>query len=357
VAAAITFGANLLHLVHTPRLYGKDWNVAVDLQFGTITSQRFDHVTARVPGISGWTFGVHGTVGIGNAVVPAIGLAAGRGPVTSPTLLAGRPPLVRNEIALGTSVLRRIGLRVGQSVPVTVGSSRDKPAVIVGRAVFPYFGEGSFTPTDLGEGAIVSAATLEPQSGATGNGNGYNFVLVRFAPGPRQAADIASFERAMNSFCATVEQSTCVVTDQRPNGVTGYARIDGTPEVLAGILAILGLAVLGQFSVVSARRRRRDFAILRALGLLRRQLITVTAWQVTTLTGLALLVGLPVGVAAGHWAWGLFAADVGLSPHAVTPVPQLLLMAPVAILAANAIALRPGRLSARLSPAVALRAE
>ena len=255
-------------------------------------------------------------------------------------------------------MLRRLGLRIGQSVPVTIpGGRRDSPAVIVGRAVFPYFGEGSFTPTDLGEGAIVSAATLEPQSGATGNGDGFNFVLVRFAPGPRRAADIASLKRTMSSFCATVEQSTCVITDQRPNGVTGYARIDGTPEVLAGILAVLGLAVLGQFAAVSARRRRRDFAIMKVLGLLRRQLIAVTAWQVTALTGLALLVGLPVGVAAGHWAWALFAAAAGLSPGAITPVPLVLLMVPAAILAANAIAFPSGQLTARLRPAAALRAE
>jgi hypothetical protein len=303
VAAAFTFGANLLHLVHTPRLYGKNWDVAVDLQFSTITPQRFDSITARVPGISGWTFGVHGTVQIGSGarapVVPAIGLAPGRGPVTSPTLLAGRPPRSRNQIALGTSVLRLAGKRVGQSVPVTAGGRREEPAVIVGRAVFPDFGEGLFTPTDLGEGAIVTAAALEPLSSAA-NGNGYNFVLVRFAPGPRRAADIAGFDRAMGPFCATIEQSTCVVTDQRPNGVTSYARIDGTPEVLAGVLAILGLAVLGQFTVTSARRRRHDFAILRTLGLLRRQLTAVTAWQITTLTGLALLAGLPAGVAAGH---------------------------------------------------------
>ncbi len=31
VVAAVTFGANLLHLVHTPRLYGQEWDVAVDL--------------------------------------------------------------------------------------------------------------------------------------------------------------------------------------------------------------------------------------------------------------------------------------------------------------------------------------
>jgi hypothetical protein len=355
VAAAATFGANLLHLVHTPRLYGQDWDVAVDLGFETITPQHFDQITARVPGMSGWTFGVHGFVGIGNTVVPAIGLAAGRGPLTPPALLAGRSPRSRYEIVLGTSVLRLAGKRVGQSVPVTVGGHQQSTR-IVGRAVFPDFGEGDFTPTDLGNGAVVTAAMLEPQASAAG-GSGYNFVLIRFAPGPRRGRDIAGFERAMAPFCAALEQSACVVTDQQPNGVTNYARIDGTPEVLAGILAVLGLAALGQFAVLSARRRRRDFAILKTLGLLRRQLTAVTAWQVTTLTGLSLLIGLPVGVAAGHWAWGLFAGNVGLSPAAITPVPLVLLMVPGAILAANAIALPPGRRCARLDPAAVLRSE
>ncbi|MGE5291549.1 MAG: ABC transporter permease, partial [Micromonosporaceae bacterium] len=67
---------------------------------------------------------------------------------------------------------------------------------------------------------------------------------------------------------------------------------------LAASLAVIGIAVLGQFIVVSARRRRRDFAVLKALGLLRRQVRSITAWQVSTVTGLAVLAGLPPGVAA-----------------------------------------------------------
>ena len=354
VAAAVTFGANLLRLVDTPSLYGQDWDIAMDLQFGTITPQQFAGLAAHVPGISGWTFGVHGTVGIGNTVVPAIGLALGRGPLTSPTLLAGHAPQSVEEIVLGSSVLRTLGLHVGQSVQVTA-SGHQQIARIVGRAVFPYFGEGSFTPTDVAYGAEGTAALLEPQAAAA-NGSGYNFVLVRFAPGSRVAADIADFERATGSFCAAAEQSTCVVTDQRPNAVANYAVIDGTPEVLAGILAILGLAVLAQFVVASARRRRHDFAIMKVLGLLRRQLTAVSVWQVTTLTGLALLVGLPLGVAGGRWAWELFAGNVGLPPGAITPVP-LLWMIPVTLAAANVIALGPGQTIARLSPAAVLRAE
>jgi hypothetical protein len=356
VAAAVTFGASLLQLVHTPRLYGQDWDVAVDVQFATIAPQRFDAITARVPGISGWTYGVLGTVRLGGALVPAIGLAAGRGPLVSPTLLAGRPPRSQREVVLGTSVLRRLGLRVGQSVPMSAGG-RSQSVRIVGRAVFPDFGQGSFTPTDLGEGAVVTAAWFQRQAAAAGNGSGYNFALVRFVPGPRRAAHIAAFERAMAPFCAVVQQSSCIVGDQRPNGVANYARIDGTPEVLAGLLAVLGLGVLGQFVVASGRRRRRDFAILKALGLLRRQLGAITGWQVTTVTGLAALAGLPLGVAGGHWAWRLFAGGVGLPTGGTTPVPAVLLMIPAAILAANAIALWPGRRSARLSPAAVLRVE
>ena len=136
-------------------------------------------------------------------------------------------------------------------------------------------------------------------------------MLLSFKPGPRRAANIASFQRSMTRFCQTVQQTTCVLTSQRPNGITNYASIDGTPAALAALLAAVGAAVLGQFIVVSGRRRRRDFAILKTLGMIWRQVRAITAWQVSTLTGLALLVGLPLGVAVGRWSWALFAAAWG----------------------------------------------
>lgn len=130
-----------------------------------------------------------------------------------------------------------------------------------------------------------------------------------------------------------------------------YTQIDRTPTVLATLLAILGTAVLGQFIVVSGRRRRREFAILKALGLLRRQVICITAWQVTILTGLAVLAGMPLGVAAGRATWALFARDLGIPAAAITPFPLVLLMAPAVILIANTLAFWPGRTIARLKPA------
>jgi hypothetical protein len=354
--ASVTFGANLVHLERTPRLYGKTWDVAMDLQFGVIGTGQFDNYVRAVPGLTAWTFGLHGTVSLGQhgGVVPAIGLAPGRGRLLTPTILAGRAPAA-GQLVLGTSTMRSGGLRLGQTVDVSA-SGPSQPLKVVGRAVFPYFGQGSFTPTDLGQGALVPASMLAAQA-ESADGEGYNFVLLKFAQGPRKAADIAAFTRAVAKFCASVQQSTCVVDNQQPNGLINYEPIDATPLILAGLLAFLGLGVLAQFAFQSARFRRRDFAVLRTLGLRRRQLTALMLWQITTLTGLALLIGLPVGAAAGHWAWALFADVLGISPGTDIPIGTGLLLIPAVLLAANAVAVWPARASTRVRPAQLLHTE
>ena len=356
VMASVTFGTNLLHLERTPRLYGQNWDVAMDLQFGAVKAAQFDKLIRPVPGITGWTYGLHGTVTLPGrgGVIPAIGLAPGRGRLLTPTILAGRPPR-GDEIVLGTSTMHQGGFRLGQVVTISASGQR-RQARLVGRATFPAFGQGSFTPTDLGQGALVPARLLAGQA-QTVTGPGYNFVLVTFAPGPRRAADIAAFGRAVAPFCATQQQTTCWSQSQKPNGIYYYERINSTPLVLAALLALLGLGVLTQFIFQSARARRRDFAVLRTLGLQRRQLTALLVWQISTLTGLAVLIGLPVGAAAGHWAWALFADVLGVAPGTNIPFGAGLLLIPAALVAANLVALWPARRSLRIPTAQLLRAE
>jgi ABC-type antimicrobial peptide transport system permease subunit len=355
VAAAGTFGANLLRLVGTPSLYGQAWDVAFDGQFSSVTPKQFDQLTTHVPAITDVTFGIHGSVTIGTTVIPAIGLAPGTGPVMSSTVLDGHPPATKGQIVLGASVLRDLGLRVGQTVSVSTPIGT-RPMLITGSAVFPYFGEGSFTPTDAGQGAETTAAVLAPLAYASNGAPGYNFALVSFAPGPARQADIAAFQRAWSSFCATIGQTTCIVTDQRPNTVNNYAAIDATPEVLAGVLAVLGLAVLAQFILASAHRRRRDFALLKVLGMFRRELSAVAFWQVATVTAVGLVVGMPLGIAGGRWAWQLFADQAGLPSGAITSLPVLWIV-PATLLAAALVALPPARSVARVPAAATLRSE
>ena len=97
---------------------------------------------------------------------------------------------------------------------------------------------------------------------------------------------------------------------------------------------------------------------MKTLGLFRRQISAITAWQVSTLTGLALfLAGLPLGIAAGRWSWALFAHGLGIPAAAITPMWPVLLTVPAVIVIANAVAFWPGRAAARLSPAEVLGAE
>jgi putative ABC transport system permease protein len=356
VMASATFGANLTHLERTPHLYGQNWDAALDLQFGTITASRFAALIAPVPGLTDWTFGLHGTVTlIGHGgVVPAIALTRGRGLLLMPTMLAGHPPR-SGEVVLGALTMRQSRLQLGQSVEVSA-SSRPQRARLAGRAVFPYFGQGSFTPTDLGRGALVPASMLAAQA-AQAYSPGFNFVLVKFAPGMDKATGIAALTRATAKFCAAAQQSTCVVVNQQPNGLIDYARIDTTPLILAGLLAILGLGVLAQFAFQSGKARRRDFAVLRTLGLRRGQLAVATCWQISAITAVALVIGLPAGAAAGRWAWALFADVLGMSPGSGSPIKLGLLLIPCALAAANLVALAPGRSSTRPRPAELLRAE
>jgi hypothetical protein len=356
VMASATFGANLLHLERTPRLYGQNWDVAMDLQFGALTPQHFERLIAHVPGLTSWTFGLHGTVMLPGhgGVVPAIGLAPGRGRLLTPTMLAGHLPQ-DSQVVLGNSTMRQGGFRLGQTIEVSA-SGRSWPVRLVGRATFPAFGQGGFTPTDLGLGALVPARLLAAQA-RQATGPGYNFVLMTFARGPRKAADIAALYRATAKFCGDLQQSTCLTRNQKPNGIYYYERINATPLVLAGLLAVLGLGVLAQFIFQSARARRRDFAVLRTLGLQHRQLRALIVWQISTLTGFAVLIGLPAGAAAGHWAWALFAGVLGVSPGTSIPLGTGFLLIPAALLAANLVALWPTRRSIRIRPAVLLRTE
>jgi ABC-type antimicrobial peptide transport system permease subunit len=165
------------------------------------------------------------------------------------------------------------------------------------------------------------------------------------------------FRRLLRPLCTEVEQSTCVVTGQEPNGIIDYARIDAVPEVLGGLLATLGLAVLSQLVVMSARRRRRDFAVLRALGLLRHQISSITAWQVSALAVIALAAGLPLGIAAGRRGWELFGGMLGVPANAITPVGLVLLAIPAVVMLVNAVAFWPGRRAARVKAADVLRTE
>lgn len=124
--------------------------------------------------------------------------------------------------------------------------------------------------------------------------------------------------------------------------MSNYQRVQSTPLALAGLLAALAVAALGHTLVTWVRHRRRELAVYRAVGFVRRQVSATVAWQATTLAGVALLLGVPLGVTIGRWAWLVFAGELGVAPRVVVPALPLLVAVP-----ANAPRRQRGGRSAR----------
>jgi ABC-type lipoprotein release transport system permease subunit len=105
------------------------------------------------------------------------------------------------------------------------------------------------------------------------------------------------------------------------------------------------------------RRRRHDLAILRTLGLARRDIVLVVVWQSCLLAGIALIIGSLVGTIGGRWLWKTLVGGAGiLAEPSISPLALLVAGAAVLCVAAL-VALGPGVFAARVKPAVVLAAQ
>ena len=108
--------------------------------------------------------------------------------------------------------------------------------------------------------------------------------------------------------------------------------------------------MLAQLIAPSGRPYRRDVAILKSLGLLQRQVSSVTAWQVSTLAVLALRAGVPLGGRRAGGRGRCSPPAVVSAGRRLDPGDVILVIVPAVLLAADAVAAGPGR-----SPAAACR--
>jgi predicted lysophospholipase L1 biosynthesis ABC-type transport system permease subunit len=219
---------------------------------------------------------------------------------------------------------------------------------VVGRSVTPIF----FGNANLGEGALASIENtpllvFDPEDEAASE------AVVRWAP-DATAAD----KRRVEAALARVAGRTLVeLPPEPPDDIVNFGRVQNMPLVLGAVLALLGAATLAHTLVTAIGRRRRELAVFKTVGFVRRQVTSTVAWQATTMVAIALLVGVPLGVAAGRSIWTLLANQLGVVNEPVTPLPPVLLLVPATVLLANLIAAVPGLLAARIRPALALRAE
>ena len=142
-----------------------------------------------------------------------------------------------------------------------------------------------------------------------------------------------------------------------PTDLVNFGRVQDLPFLLGVALSLLAMLTIIHLLLTSVRRRRRDFAVLRSLGLTRRQVRSAVGWQAGTLTAAALCLGVPAGILCGRVAWQVFAHQLGILPVIVLPVLALGVLVALAMALAVAVAAVPGEAAARARPAEILRSE
>jgi hypothetical protein len=236
------------------------------------------------------------------------------------------------------------------------GGSRTSWYRVTGTMVFaPSDGTGG-----LGTGAVFTLdGLLTPQCGRLPAGAAQNAcrlrtvfgvggdILVTAVPGPRGQADLARLARAYPAEANLPYPPTSLVNFGEVN----------FPLLFGLAVALFGAATLVHALVVSVGRRRRDTGLLKVLGFVRRQTAFAMSWQTTTVAVVGLVVGLPLGIAAGRLGWDLFAGYVGFVAVPVVVAWGLITLAAGTIAVANLLAAGPAIAAARIRPAAALRAE
>jgi hypothetical protein len=340
VVAALVFGSSLSHVVGDPAVAGWNWDVTVgNPHSGDVSAQAVPRLHAD-RFVSGFT-----VTAMGDAVlderddVTVVGIQCITGHVVPP-VLTGRLPSSPGEIALGGRELRALRKGVGDTV-VASGPHGPVTLRITGEVVLSP--EITNEQTELGTGGVM---TLGGAATVSRSPMPRNVFLVTLRKPISQTA-IASLQ---HQFPGTVLPAV------PPPEVRDLSGVSGLPLVLAFVLMLLASGIIAHTLLTSVRRRRRELAILKAVGFVARQVRATVAWQATALAGVGVVVGVPLGLLAGRWAWVLFASHVAIVPAPVIS-PWTLLAIPAVLLLANAIAAVPARTAAHTQPAVVLRTE
>ena len=131
--------------------------------------------------------------------------------------------------------------------------------------------------------------------------------------------------------------------------------IRGTPLLLGAALAVALVVGLGLAITASVRDRRRELAVLRALGFTTRGLYATVVTQAIVMITVGLVVGVPLGILAGQVGWRAFAERLGVVPRADLPVFWLAVVVATGLALALLAAAAPARAAARIAPSAALR--
>jgi putative ABC transport system permease protein len=273
---------------------------------------------------------------------PGIVVSTIEEPFDATTPVEGRDPAGPGEIAVISQTAEQEGLRVGQRVGLTTRTGV-QPVTITG--IFDYGDVSSIG------GASVVSAPLEEMQGWFGRQEQISTIAVSAADGVDPAA-LAS--RIQGALPASFEAATGAA-DAQQQADDINASIGGflTPMLLAlaGAALLVGAFIIFNTFSITVAQRTREFALLRALGATRSQIVTAVAGEALILGVIASLLGLVAGLGFAKLLGALFdAAGWGIPRSGMELAPRTIAVSlgvgvGVTLLAALVPALRATRVA------------
>jgi predicted lysophospholipase L1 biosynthesis ABC-type transport system permease subunit len=353
VVASLTIDRGITNALHHPELAGVTWDASVtpanSAQTGRNISPQLARRVTETKGVRATAVVDRDVINVGNVGAPVFSVRPISGASATPisfTVISGRAPRGRGEAAIGPATAKDLHVGIGDTVSVGVSHTRVR---IVGEALFP-----SDVHSEFDEGLWLAPRQFDaliPTIGPSGSLSDGRVVAVRFAAGTSSNTGIERLQSDLGPLTTDIEPSDV------PDELVNLRNVHTLPEVLAAFLGLIAITALGSVLVSCARRRSHEFAVLRALGMTRGNVRTILNSQGTAIGLFGLVVGIPLGLAVGRLGWRAIAERVPLSEIPPFALAAALLLIPVILLAANVLALWPGRVALSHRPAEELRAE
>lgn len=233
---------------------------------------------------------------------------------------------------------------IGSTVRFTAAGTatdEDVAMTVVGRVLLP-----TFEAVNPSAGAWFTPGGLEDVARSDGSSN----VLIRLAG----SADASAVQSELEDLGLTFSAYS---RTEVPGEIANLEGARSLPWWFAAFCAVLGTASLLHALVVTVRRRRRELAVLRALGFGARDVRVAIGWQARTLLAAAAAIGIPIGLMIGRFVWEQVASGLGVATDAALPMGLLVLAIVGGLLGSWLLALVPSRRVVRPRPAAVLRTE
>ncbi len=269
-------------------------------------------------------------------------------PFSQARLVAGREAQARNEVSIIKSFADKQGLKPGDAFDVAAAAGLQHVTVT-----------GVFTWGDAGSmgGTIVIAGRLQDVQRWGGEPGKLSGVSISADPGvtPKELAARVKAELPTTVSVKTGDQAAADATSETAASITGFL----TPVLLAfaGVSVFVGAFIIFNAFSITVAQRRREFAMLRALGASRRQVLRSVVAEALTLGVLASAVGIGAGLGVAKGINLLFKAlGVDIPTAGIALEPRTIFIAALVGVGVTLLsALAPALRATRVPPVAALQ--